>query len=182
MQIRNALEVPMPPDEAWSFLMNIPSTVPCFPGAELVETIDETNYKGRVTVKLGPLTMVFNGKLRIEDRDDAIRAATVRATWVEAKGRGNATTVTRFAMSAHEAGTAIEIDTDVQLAGQVAQYGRGAGMISDISKQLVSQFAENLRASIDAEGADSVSARSEIHALTLLGRAVAGRFKRNTDR
>jgi hypothetical protein len=179
VQIRNTLEVPMPPDEAWSFLMNIPSTVPCFPGAELVETIDENNYKGRVTVKLGPLTMVFNGKLRIEERDDAGHAATVRATWAEAKGRGNATTITRFAMSARETGTAIELDTDVQLAGQVAQYGRGTGMISDISKQLVSRFAENLRASIDPDGAP---AHSEIHGLTLLGRAVAGRFKRDTDR
>jgi hypothetical protein len=178
VQIRNALEVPMPPDEAWSFLMNIPSTVPCFPGAELVETIDENNYKGRVTVKLGPLTMVFNGKLRIEERDDAGHAATVKATWVEAKGRGNATTITRFAMNAREAGTAIELDTDVQLAGQVAQYGRGTGMISDISKQLVSRFAENLRASI---GTDGAPAHSEIHGLTLLGRAVAGRFRRNED-
>lgn len=150
MQIQNRFEVPMPPAEAWTFLMNIPATVACFPGAELVEKIDEDNYKGRITVKLGPLTMVFLGKLAIENRDETQRCATVKAAWTETKGRGNAMSVTRFTMQEHGRETAVVVASDVQLAGQVAQYGRGAGMISDISAQLVSQFAENLRASVPA--------------------------------
>jgi carbon monoxide dehydrogenase subunit G len=174
VQIHNRFEVPMPPDEAWPFLMDIASTVPCFPGAELTEKIDEDHYKGRVTVKLGPLTMVFNGRLRIENRDAAQRSASVNASWTEAKGRGNAVTVTRFALREDGGGTAVEVDTDVQLAGQVAQYGRGAGMISDISAQLISKFAENLRASMNAQGGQ---AHSEISGLALIGRALANRIK-----
>src|SRR4030095_9466961 len=113
VQIHNRFEVPMPPDEAWPFLMDIASTVPCFPGAALGEKTDEDNYRGRVTVKLGPLAMVFNGKLVIEDRNEAARSATVKASWTESKGRGNATTVTRFAMRGSDAGTAVDIDTEV---------------------------------------------------------------------
>jgi carbon monoxide dehydrogenase subunit G len=173
MQIRNRFEVPMPPPDAWAFLMDIPASVPCFPGAEMLEKIDEDNYRGRVTVKLGPLSMIFNGKLRIEDRDEAAHCATVKATWTEAKGRGNATTVTRFAMLEHGEGTAVDITSDVQLAGQVAQYGRGAGMISDMSAQLIGKFAENLRATIETGEAQT----SDISGLTLLGRAVANRVK-----
>ena len=167
----------MHPADAWAFLMDVPSTVPCFPGAELVEKIDEDNYKGRVTVKLGPLTMVFNGKLRIEDRDDRARSAVVKAGWTEAKGRGNANTVTRFAMKEHESGTAVELDSDIQLAGQVAQYGRGAGMISDISSQLVAKFAENLRARAN----ETVIEHTEISGLTLASRVLLNRFKAPTD-
>lgn len=182
MQIRNRFEVPMPPGEAWSFLVDIPSTVPCFPGSELTEKIDEDRYKGRVTVKLGPLTMVFNGKLHIENRDEAERSATVNATWTEARGRGHAVTVTRFALREEAGRTAVELDTEVQLAGQIAQYGRGAGMISDISAQLISKFADNLRASIDARAAGESDAQrekphSEIAGLALIGRAVANRIK-----
>ena len=177
MQIHNRFEVPMPPDDAWIFLMDIASTVPCFPGAELVEKIDEDNYKGRVTVKLGPLTMVFNGKLRIEDRDDRARAAVVKAGWTEAKGRGNANTVTRFAMKEHESGTAVELDSDIQLAGQVAQYGRGAGMILDISSQLVAKFAENLRARINETGVE----HTEIGGLKLASRALLNRLKPSSN-
>jgi uncharacterized protein len=187
MQVQNRFDVPMPPAEAWVFLMNIPSTVAAFPGAELVETIDEDNYKGRITVKLGPLGMVFLGKLRIQNRDAAARSAIVKATWTETKGRGNAITVTRFRMREQGSGTMVEVDSDVQLAGQVAQYGRGAGMISEVSAQLISRFAENLRARINAVSPKVDAAPAEQHAaprhkelsvLGLLWSAVLNRFKR----
>lgn len=177
MLIRNGFEVPLAPADAWTFLMDIVSTVPCFPGAELVETLDADDYKGRVTVKLGPLALVFNGRLRIDDRDDTAHSATVRASWTEVKGRGNANTVTRFAMAEQNGGTRIELETDVQLAGQIAQYGRGTGMIADVSAQLIARFAENLRAS--SEG--GAPQRSDISGLTLASRALVNRFKRPAE-
>lgn len=167
--------------------MDIPAIVPCFPGAELVETVDADSYKGRVTVKLGPLTMVFAGNLRIETRDEARRSATVKATWTEARGRGNAITVTRFVMREHEGGTVVDVDSDVQLAGQVAQYGRGAGMISGVSEQLISRFAENLRAHIHAlsatpgaprAGEQAALRQTKIPVLELLWKALVERLKR----
>jgi uncharacterized protein len=174
VRIQNTFEVPMPPAEAWSFLMDIPASVPCFPGAELVEQLDDDNYKGRVTVKLGPLTMVFNGRLRIEGRNDESHSGSVKASWTEAKGRGNANTATRFTMNEHDRITRVELDTEVQLAGQVAQYGRGAGLIADMSAQLVSTFADNLRARIN----ESAMEHSEISGLTLASRALLNRMKR----
>ena len=177
MRIQNQFDVPVAPPDAWAFLMNIPATVPCFPGAELVEQVDENNYKGRITVKLGPLAMIFNGKLRLENADAAAHAGTVNATWTEAKGRGNATTVTRFTMHEHEGGTRVALDTDVQLAGQVAQYGRGAGMIANISSQLISKFADNLRARLN----ETAMEHGEISGLSLASRALLNRFKRSAD-
>jgi uncharacterized protein len=174
LRIQNQFDVPIAPSDAWSFLMDIPSTVPCFPGAELVEAVDGNNYKGRVTVKLGPLTMVFNGKLRLQDVDEAARSGALHASWSEAKSRGNATTITRFAMREHESGTRVHLETDVQLAGQVAQYGRGSGMLADISAQLVSKFADNLRARLN----DTAFQHGEISGLSLASRALLNRLKR----
>jgi carbon monoxide dehydrogenase subunit G len=148
MQIKNEVEVVLPPAAAWTLLMDIPRTAACFPGAELTATLDEDHYKGRVTVKLGPVTMLFAGDLRIENRDNARHSAIVKANWAETKGRGNAVTVTRFALGESAGGTRVDVDSDVQLAGQVAQYGRGAGMISAVSAQLITTFADNLRARI----------------------------------
>jgi carbon monoxide dehydrogenase subunit G len=148
--------------------------VPCFPGAELIESIDADHYRGRMTVKLGPLTMIFSGRLEIEDRNDDAHSGRFRASWTEAKGRGNADTVTSFVMTEHENGTRVELDTEVQLAGQVAQYGRGAGMIANISAQLVSRFADNLRARIN----ESAMQDREISGLTLASRALLDRMKR----
>jgi carbon monoxide dehydrogenase subunit G len=164
----------MPCAEAWPFLMDVPATVPCFPGAELVEQLDHENYTGRVTVKLGPVTMVFNGKLRIGERNDEAHAGIVTASWTEARGRGNANTITRFAMSDHDRTARVELDTEVQLAGQVAQYGRGQTMIADISSQLVSKFADNLRARIN----ESAMEHRDISGLSLASRALLNRMKR----
>jgi carbon monoxide dehydrogenase subunit G len=177
VQIRNTFDVPLAPPDAWSFLMNVPETIACFPGAELVEQVDESNHKGRVTVKLGPLTMVFNGRISIEDRNDEAHCAKVKAVWTEAKGRGNANTLTRFTLNHREDGTRVELETDVQLAGQVAQYGRGTAMISDISTQLIGKFAENLRARIN----ESALEHTRISGLSLASRALLNRFKRPAE-
>jgi carbon monoxide dehydrogenase subunit G len=173
LKVQNTFEVPIPPAEAWSFLMDIPATVPCFPGAELTEKIDDANYKGRVTVKLGPLTMVFNGKVEIRDRDDAARSGTMKASWSEAKGRGNANTVTRFSMQDSAGGTAIVLESDLQLAGQVAQYGRASGMIENISAQLIAKFADNLRARLN----DTEPEHTTIDGLSIASRALLNRLK-----
>ena len=171
----------MPIADAWAFLMDIESTVTCFPGAILTEIIDDDHYTGHVTIKLGPLSMVFNGKLHIENRDEAAYSAGVRATWTESKGRGHAITVTRYVLQPAGEGTVIKMDTDVQLAGQVAQYGRGAGMIADISAQLVSQFADNLRARIDARGAAHDNPHRQISGARLIGRALLNRVKSGSE-
>jgi carbon monoxide dehydrogenase subunit G len=165
--------------------MDVSATAVCFPGVELTEIIDADHYKGRVTVKLGPVTLVFAGDLRIESRDDAHHSATVKASWSETRGRGNAATVTRFALHECAGGTRVDVDSDVQLAGQVAQYGRGAGMISAVSAQLITTFADNLRARIreaaprDSQDAQPMpAANTEFSVFQLLWNVVVNRFKR----
>lgn len=184
MQIENHFDIPTAPASAWPILMNVPETAACFPGAGMIEPISADQYKGRVTVKLGPLTMVFSGALHIENRDDAGYSATIKANWTETKGRGNAITVTRFTLQEQGDGTRVTLHSELQLAGQVAQYGRGAGMISAISAQLISTFAENLRARIQVTGSSSVTplvpahqAASEISGLTLIAKALGTRLK-----
>ena len=80
-------------------------------------------------------------------------------------------------------GTRVVMHSDLQLAGQVAQYGRGVGMISAISAQLISTFAENLRARIQAIGAGGTTppepkAAVEISGLTVIAKAFGNRLKR----
>jgi carbon monoxide dehydrogenase subunit G len=55
MQIQNTLSVPLPPTEAWRVLMDIPRVAPCMPGAELIERVDGRTYRGKVSVRLGPV-------------------------------------------------------------------------------------------------------------------------------
>jgi len=174
VQIRNCFQVPVPVHEAWDFLLDIPSTIACVPGAELTETVDAENYRGRITVKLGPLAMVFTGRVRVETCDASSRSGSLRGSWSEVKGRGNANAVTRFAMEGTDAGTRVDFETEIELAGQVAQYGRGAGMIAGISSELIARFADNLRARLSARPLE----HTEIQGLALASRALLGRSKR----
>ena len=149
MEFQNQFKVDVPPDEAWAILTDIERVAPCMPGAELTELIDENNFKGNVSVRLGPVALTFSGQASFEDRDDAGHSARVKAQGRDAKGRGGANANVTFKLVPAEGSTTtVEINTDMQLSGSVAQYGRGVGMIKDVATQLINQFAENLHQQI----------------------------------
>lgn len=145
MKIENDFEVPLAVEEAWTLLTDIQRIAPCMPGAELTEIVDERSYKGKVAVRLGPVALSFSGKARFEEIDDARHWARVRASGTDSKGRGGAQADVTFELRPQETATQVLISTDLSLSGAVAQYGRGSGMIADLSSHLVSQFADCLK-------------------------------------
>lgn len=150
MEFDNSFEVPLPPDRAWKTLMDVESIAPCMPGAELTEIVDEKTFKGKVSVRLGPVALTFQGQAAFEEIDDAAKTATVKAQGSDAKGRGGAQANVGFSLEPSDAGSTVNIHTDLQLSGSVAQYGRGAGMIQDLAGQIIGQFAKNLSQQIES--------------------------------
>jgi carbon monoxide dehydrogenase subunit G len=148
MQFSNSFEVPLPPAEAWAFLLDIRRIAPCMPGAELTEVVDESTYKGKVAVRLGPVALSFAGTAKFEEIDNAAHKARVKAQGSDVKGRGGASAVVNFALEPTAEGTRVAIDTDLNLSGSVAQYGRASGMIQSVAAQIISQFAAALRGEI----------------------------------
>jgi carbon monoxide dehydrogenase subunit G len=148
MQFSNSFEVSLPPAEAWATLMDIPRIAPCMPGAELVKVVDGKTYQGKVSVRMGPVLLSFAGTAVIEERDDVAHAARVKAQGNDSKGRGAANAVVRFNIAPSPNGSKVSIDTDLNLTGAVAQYGRGAGVIQSIAAQLIGQFSKNLEKQI----------------------------------
>jgi len=151
MEFDNSFDVPLPPDQAWKTLMDIERIAPCMPGAELTEIVDDKTFKGKVSVRLGPVALTFQGTATFEDVDEIAHKATVKAQGADAKGRGGASANVGFHLEPSDAGSAVKIHTDLQLSGSVAQYGRGAGMIQDLASQIIGQFADNLSKQIEAD-------------------------------
>ena len=87
MEFDNSFDVPLPPAEAWRVLMDIPRIAPCMPGAELTEIVDEKTFKGKIFVRLGPVSLAFAGTVIFEDIDVAGYKARVKAQGADAKGR-----------------------------------------------------------------------------------------------
>ncbi len=148
MDLHNSFEVPLPPEQAWPLLMNIPRIAPCMPGAELTEVVDDKTYKGKCSVKLGPVALTFNGSATFDEIDAAARTAKVKAQGTDTKGRGGASASVAFRLEPAGAGSKVLVDTKLDLSGSVAQYGRGTGMIQAVAAQLIGQFARNLEAEL----------------------------------
>lgn len=174
MEFENSFEVPLPPDRAWAVLLDIPSMVRCMPGAELVEIVDDKTFKGKVTVRLGPVTMNFAGAVNFTEMDPANHRAVANARGNDAKGRGTASAVVQFGLVASEQGSRVTIRTSLSLTGSVAQYGRASGVIKELANQITAEFAQRLRAQIEAEKA-SVAAPASAPAMPAEASAMAAR-------
>ena len=161
MRLENSFEVPAPPEQAWALLMDVPRIIPCMPGATLDEAVDDEHWKATMAVKLGPISLSFKTDVAREEADVAARRAKLSAKAREARGRGNASATIESSLTPQNGGTQVDIVTDLQLAGAVAQYGRG--LVADVSSQLVGQFADCLKKQLAAspkEAAAAVEAQS----------------------
>ena len=153
MRIENTVEVDAPLDRVWALVNDIPRVAPCMPGAALTGVVDDTTYEGTVAVKLGPLRMSYKGKVVVEEVDEANHSARLAASGRDTKGAGTAkaSVVTRLE-PAGDTRTRLLVTSDVQLTGKVASFGRG-GAINDVATRLFGQFADCLRATLEAEPA-----------------------------
>jgi uncharacterized protein len=159
--IRSSFTVDAPPADVWKTMIDIERSAPCFPGAELKEKQADGSYKGGFTVKLGPLTLKFAGKFRIADQNDAGRTVVVSASGTDTKGRGGADAQINAAVADAGGKTKVDVVSEVNLSGTVAQYGRGAGMIEALSQQLLNQFAKNLTALIESDATHTIVGAEE---------------------
>src|SRR5258708_22004329 len=148
MQIQNSFSVPVDRATAWRLLLDVPRMARAMPGARLIEERPDRSYRGEVAVKLGPVRLAFAGEARITALDEAAYQAKVEAKGSDTKGRGSAQAKLAFALVPEEGATRVEIATDLQLVGAVAQYGRSAGLIKELANQLVGEVAANLRREI----------------------------------
>jgi uncharacterized protein len=161
MKIENTVEVDAPLDRVWALVNDIPRVAPCMPGAALTGVLDDDTYEGTVAVKLGPLRMSYKGKVTVEDVDEANHSARLAASGKDTKGAGTArASVETRLESAGDTRTRLHVTSDVQLTGKVASFGRG-GAINDVATRLFGQFADCLRATLEAESAGSAAGTAE---------------------
>ena len=150
MQIENSFEVTAPPAQVWDLLLDIERVAPCMPGAELTEVVNDTTWKGRVKMRVGPVSMTYSGNVVMVERNDASRSVTLRAEGRETSGKGNATATVRSSVEpADGGGSRVLIHQDLQLSGMAAQFG--GRMMQDVSAHLTQQFADRLSAQLTAE-------------------------------
>ena len=146
-QLVNEFTVNRPIEEAWPVICDVERIAPCMPGAQL-EEIEGEVYRGVVKVKLGAVSTQFKGQAHFVERDDENHRAKLRAEGRDTGGRGNAAAdIVAEAQSLSPTSTKCTVTTDLHITGKVAQFGRG--IMGDVSKKLMVQFASNLNTMLD---------------------------------
>ena len=158
MEFTNTFHVPLPMDQAWKLMLDVPRILPCLPGARLTEVLGDNRYRGSVSVKLGPIKLAFDGQAELVRTDEVRHIAWLQGAGLDPKGRGSAQSEFSFALTeaAGGHGTDVTVTTQLQLSGAVAQYGRGSGMIAEVAGHILKQFEENLAESLQDEPAGGV--------------------------
>ena len=144
MKFDNSFDISLPPGEAWPILLDIERIAPCVPGATLREIVDKKSFKGAVSVRLGPVNLTFEGEAMFEVIDKNTHTAKIKAHGRDSNGRGGANVAVVFLVKPRNGGSTVLINTDLNLSGSIAQYGRGVGMIQSVASQLINQFANAL--------------------------------------
>ena len=153
MELNNDFEVAAPVDLVWAVLTDVERIAPCLPGAQLLE-IEGDEFRGVVKIKVGPITAQYKGAASFSERDDVEHRAVLRAEGRDTRGAGNAAADITAELEATDVGTKVTVTTDLTVTGKVAQFGRG--VMADVSKKLMGQFAENLSDLIAASGDETV--------------------------
>ena len=156
MELQNSFVVPADMETAWETLQNVEGLAPCVPGATL-ESSDGQNFTGSVKVKLGPVAMTYGGQAHFVSLDKENWTAVIEGSGKETKGTGTAKgLVTAKLTSEAPDRTRVDVNTDLQITGKAAQFGRG--VIQDVAGRIIDQFSNNLAATMTASGAAAAAA------------------------
>jgi uncharacterized protein len=119
------------------------------------------------------VSLTFAGTVKFEEIDDANHRARVVAEGSDAKGRGAANATATFHLEPVNGGSKVLVHTNLTLSGAVAQYGRGVGIIQMTAAQIITQFANNLKAQLGPAPAPAAVATAADAATAAYGASAA---------
>ncbi len=149
MKLQHRTEVGAKPEDVWAFLQDTPAVVQCMPGAELVDELGDDRYEGVLRVGIGPLKMNYAGKASVVERNADAHRIVLDAAGRDRRGSGSVQAHVQLQVTPADAGSLIEVISDVDLTGRIASLGRG---IRDVSNQMFVEFADQLGTRIEHPG------------------------------
>jgi len=125
MELEHSFTIPVPPEQAWQVLLDVEQVAPCMPGAT-VDAVDGDQIKGRIKVKVGPVSLTYAGTARFTERDEQAKSVTLEASGKETRGSGTAAATVRSTLQGEGDGqTRVVVHTTMSVTGRPAQFGRG---------------------------------------------------------
>jgi len=135
-------------DRAWELMQDIEAVAGCMPGAKITERVDDTHYKGTITVRLGPATMSFKGDIEVLALDATARSLHLLGKGTDSTGGSAATMDLTAGVQPNGETSTLAGKSEVTMSGKAAALG--GRLMGPVSEQLLKQFVANFAARLEA--------------------------------
>jgi uncharacterized protein len=150
MKLTDELRIAAPLKTTWPVLLDVPTVARALPGATIEEAAEQGEYRGRMKVKLGPVTAEYSGVARLEEIDDDDHVARFHVVGREARGQGTAEATITIGARGEDGATQLRVETELAVTGRQAQLGRG--VMEEVATGVLREFVGRLEGAITGDG------------------------------
>ncbi len=131
-----------PADKLWTFVTDIPSVGMCIPGAESVQPQDGA-YVGAVKVRVGPVALTLNGRIRVEEVDEQAQRIALIGEGADKRVPGDVGVRIRMHVEPKgESASELTVDSEANIMGKLGEFGQG--IIRRKADSMMKEFGQNL--------------------------------------
>lgn len=145
MQIKDSFTIQAPVETVWQFFMDFERAAWCVPGVQAFEVVNDKNFKGRLTVKVGPVAANFTGSAELTELEPP-RRLVAKASADDKSTRSTVLATFIATLSDVPGGTEVAYEMDINLRGRLAQFG--SAVFQSTTKKLTTQFVECLQTAL----------------------------------
>lgn len=148
MKIEKSFEIKQTRAEVWEKLNDVRLVAECLPGASIVSELGDNRYKGRMSVKVGPMAANFNGEIGLEShRENWTGVVSGKGADSGSSSRASGSMSYSLAEGASPSTTRIDLVSDINLAGPLAQFSKGP-IMQEIANRITAAFVVNFEAKL----------------------------------
>jgi len=148
VQLERSFPMPAGADVVWRMLQDVEAVAGCMPGAKISERIDERHFKGTVSVRAGPATMLFRGDIEVMEVDPATRSLRLIGKGTDSSGTSGASMDLTASVQGDGGSCNLVGKSEVAMSGKAAAFG--GRVMNSVADQILKQFASNFAAQVTA--------------------------------
>jgi len=148
MELKEVVELDVPAEVVWRFLLSPVELATCMPGAEITELVDDQNFKGTVKMRVGAISVKYAGTVKYESVEADAHRVVLRLKADEASGGTVSGSISAELTELSHASTRVDVLSSIDLTGRLVQVGRG--MIDGVARQVIGTFVKNVEAHLSS--------------------------------
>lgn len=160
MEMQGSRSLAVTQQQAWDALNDPVILKACVPGCDRMELTQENQYAVGMTVKIGPVSAKFSGKIMLSDIEPP------RSYTIAFEGQGGAAGFgkgnSKVTLVPREGGCELQYTVNAQVGGKIAQLGQR--LIDGAAKSMAEDFFKRFDAEMKKQYPDAYAARDDAEA------------------